>query len=227
VRALAVWQQFWKSNAKQSTSHSKQAASAARIGPALERAWQFLESQQGDDGSFNPIWFGNEHQAEDKNPVMGTAQVLAACAALQRLDTDVAQLAAAWLAAAQHSDGGWGPPRAPVDYSDPEKEVGLRSWRENDVLAKFCSVEETSAAVSALLPMAQKSAALERNVSRGLVWLTNAVEQDAQRQPAIIGFYFSRIWYYERLYPLAFAAGALSRAVGVLAPAKATETALR
>lgn len=158
---------------------------------------------------------------------MGTAQVLAACVAMQRLDSKLAQSAAAWLAAAQHSDGGWGPPRAPVDYSDADKEVGLRSWRENDVLAKFCSVEETSAAVSALLPMAEKSGMFERNVSRGLTWLANAVEQDSHRQPAIIGFYFSRIWYYERLYPLAFAAGALSRALGTSAPARTAETALR
>jgi squalene-hopene/tetraprenyl-beta-curcumene cyclase len=56
-------------------------------------------------------------------------------------------------------------------------------------------------------------------VSKGLNWLANAVEQDLHRQPAVIGYYFARIWYYERLYPLAFAAGALSRAMGALTPA--------
>jgi len=228
VRALAMWQRVGTAGATiPALPSTQQRALAARIGPALERAWQFLESQQRDDGSFVPVWFGNEHQADDENPVLGTSQVLAACAAVKRLDSKLARRAAAWLAASQHADGGWGPPRMPVDYSDDEKGFGQRSWRENDVLAKFCTVEETAAALSALLPVAEQDAALERNVSRGLAWLTNAVEDDACRRPAIIGFYFSRIWYYERLYPLAFATGALSRAVGRLAPARATETALR
>ena len=111
---------------------------------------QYLESQQREDGSLIPVWFGNEHQADDENPVLGTAQVLTACADLERLDSNLANQAAAWLVVAQHTAGGWGPPRAPVDYSGAEKEVGLRSWRENDALAKFCSVEETSAAVERL-----------------------------------------------------------------------------
>jgi hypothetical protein len=80
-------------------------------------------------------------------------------------------------------------------------------------MAKYCSVEETAAAVSALLPLAARSPALQKSVSRGLAWLTAAVEQDRHRQPAIVGFYLGQIWYYDRLYPLAFAAGALSRAV--------------
>jgi squalene-hopene/tetraprenyl-beta-curcumene cyclase len=63
-------------------------------------------------------------------------------------------------------------------------------------------------------------------VSRGISWLADSVEHDGHRRPAIIGFYFWRIWYYERLYPLALAASALSRAVGALAPAATAETSL-
>jgi squalene-hopene/tetraprenyl-beta-curcumene cyclase len=31
-------------------------------------------------------------------------------------------------------------------------------------------------------------------------------------QPTPIGFYFAKLWYYERLYPLIFTVGALGRA---------------
>ena len=161
-----------------------------------------------------------------ENPVMGTAQVLAACAELGCLDSNLAKRAAAWMLSTQHASGGWGPPRSPVDYSDNERDSNFRSWRENEALSKFCSVEETAAAVSALIPLTVQSPALERGVSRGLTWLTNAVEQDLHRQPAVVGYYLARIWYYERLYPLAFAAGALSRAMSALTPAvPATSTA--
>ena len=219
LRALAVWQRFWEmSPSRQSKTQQTHAVVFANIAPSIERAIRFLEARQRDDGSFIPIWFGNEHQLEDENPVMGTAQVLMACAELQRLDSNMAMRAAGWLVASQHTAGGWGPPRVPVDHSGDQYR-GTRSWRKTDALAKFCSIEETAASVSALFSLAATNPAYERSVSRGLSWLATAVEQDAHRRPAILGFYFSRIWYYERLYPLAFAAGALTRAVGVLTPA--------
>jgi squalene-hopene/tetraprenyl-beta-curcumene cyclase len=125
--------------------------------------------------------------------------------------------AARWLASAQHAGGGWGPPRAPLDYSSAEKD-GFRAWRANESLAKFSSVEETALAVSALLPLATTHHAASRAVSSGLGWLAAAVEQDAHRQGAVIGFYPGRLWYHERLYPMLFAAGALSQAVRQLEP---------
>jgi squalene-hopene/tetraprenyl-beta-curcumene cyclase len=221
LRAIVAWQQRWKSDLLRDSTH---AAVKGRIDPALARGILFLESRQRADGSFVPLWYGNEHQPDDENPVVGTAQVLAVCEALQQPQSSMATRAAAWLMVAQHSDGGWGPPRAPVDYSDTEREGTLRSWRENDTMAKFCSVEETSAAVAALLPLAGDNPATERSVSRGLQWLAAAVEQDAHRRPAVIGFYPGKIWYYDRLSPLAWAAGTLSRAVAAVATSRSATT---
>jgi squalene-hopene/tetraprenyl-beta-curcumene cyclase len=187
---------------------------------------KFLASEQNDDGSFAPLLFGNEHQANNANPVLGTAQVLAALSELRLLDSNTAERAASWMLAAQHTSGGWGPPRAPIDYSESDRDVNSRSWRDNNTMAQYCSVEETAAAISALVPLAAKTPGFERAVSRGLNWLANAVEQDRHRGPAIIGFYLPQIWYYERLYPLVFAAGALSQSVGKLLPATPTVTSV-
>ena len=137
----------------------------------------------------------------------------------------MAERAAAWLLAAQHADGGWGPPRAPVDYSGQERNGNCRSWRENETLAKVLQRRGNGGGRErAHCRWLRRVRRLERSVSRGLAWLANAVEQDRHRQPAIVGFYFSQIWYYERLYPLAFAAGALSRAVGFSQPATQVAT---
>jgi squalene-hopene/tetraprenyl-beta-curcumene cyclase len=183
-----------------------------RIRLGIDNGWRFLESQQQPDGGFVPVWFGNEHNDDNRNPVCGTALVLRMCGEIGRLEAELAQRAARWLAAAQHANGGWGPPRAPVDYSGGEKE-GNRDWRANEDLAKFCSVEETALALSALYPLAERSSDFSQAVSRGLNWLINAVELDRHRQPTVIGYYPSKLWYHERLYPLAFAAEALERAV--------------
>jgi squalene-hopene/tetraprenyl-beta-curcumene cyclase len=183
-----------------------------RIGRAIDNTWRFLESQQQPDGSFVPAWFGNEHIHDKRNPVCGTALVLRMCGESGRLEAELAQRAARWLMAAQHANGGWGPPRAPVDYSGGEKD-GHRDWRANEDMAKFCSVEETALALSALYPLAERTGDVSQAVSRGLNWLINAVEHDRHRQPTSIGYYLSKLWYHERLYPLAYAAEALDQAV--------------
>ena len=215
--ALAAWRREWE-GANGADVARQPIAIDERIARAIGAGWKYLESQQRHDGSFVPVWFGNERQPEERSPVYGTAVVLSACAELDRLDSNLAQRAAQWLMAAQHTSGGWGPPRTPVDYSGVDSSGSL-SRRANEAMAQFCSVEETALAVGALLALAQSNTAISQAVSRGLMWLTHAVEQDSHRRPAIIGFSLSKLWYDERLYPLAFATGALSRAVHSAAPA--------
>jgi hypothetical protein len=97
------------------------------------------------------------------------------------------------------------------------------------------SVEETALAVEALLavyrlnpePRDHRSAAVPVNltgaaVERGLAWLIERVENNQHRQPAPIGFYFAKLWYYEKLYPLAFTVSALGRAARTLADTSPT-----
>lgn len=45
---------------------------------SMERAFQYLEKQQRTDGSWLPLWFGNQHNPNHENPVVGTVRVLEA-----------------------------------------------------------------------------------------------------------------------------------------------------
>jgi squalene-hopene/tetraprenyl-beta-curcumene cyclase len=211
LRALAAWQAQWHSENVDGRPHRHRYLTVS-IDSAVERGWRYLELHQHDDGRFVPMWFGNEHHPRSENPVFGTAEVLITCSDLMRLDSELAARAARWLVTSQHSNGGWGPPRAPLDYSGAYKD-GFRAWRANDELAKFCSIEETALAVSALLPLAETSQSFSRAVANGLTWLAGAVEQDVHRQGTVIGFSFAKLWYHERLYPLIFAEFALDRAI--------------
>jgi squalene-hopene/tetraprenyl-beta-curcumene cyclase len=49
------------------------------------------------------------------------------------------------------------------------------------------------------------------NDARGINRVIELVEAD-QFTPTPIGLYFARLWYFEELYPLIFAASALGRA---------------
>ncbi|MDP6504909.1 MAG: hypothetical protein QF886_14920, partial [Planctomycetota bacterium] len=39
-----------------------------------------------------------------------------------------------------------------------------------------------------------------------------AIADDRLDEPAPIGFYFAKLWYYEKLYPIIFSIAALTRA---------------
>ncbi len=168
-----------------------------RIQSAVRRGWKYLEKNQRSDGSWVPLWFGNQDHPQEENPVFGTARVLLAYHELGALETAAARRGSAWLTAVQRADGGWG--------------SGL-TFDGRPVTRSASSVEETALAVEALLAPGG-DANLQTSVSKGLQWLVEAVMGDRHRETAPIGFYFAKLWYHERLYPMIFAVAALGRAV--------------
>ncbi len=162
---------------------------------AIHRGMSYLGGQQHADGSWVPLWFGNQSHPAEENPVYGSARVLAAYRDLGRDHEPAAQRGYVWLVAAQNRDGGWG-------GSSPA----------TDATGHSSSVEETALAVEALMTGGSGLVG-HRAAERGLQWLISAVESGSHRQCSPIGFYFAKLWYYERLYPLIFSVSALGHAL--------------
>lgn len=165
-----------------------------RVDRAIRRGLDYVTKQQRPDGSWIPLWFGNQHHRDEQNPVYGTARVLLALGNLDLTDGESARRGRAWLAANHCSDGGWG------------------SRGSGDENADLSSVEETAVAVRALLT-GHPDPSLRPAIEKGLRWLTAAVAEGRHRETSPIGFYFAKLWYYERLYPLCFTVAALGEAV--------------
>jgi len=172
----------------------------AKFQGAVERGFTYLEKQQQADGSWLPLWFGNQDNPEDENPVFGTARVLPAYFAWDRGEDREAQRGLDWLSGKVNPDGGWGGGPAVVNISGQ---------------STVSTVEETALAVETLA-----RAGLEGNsqeiLHRGIEWLQDAVETGRFRQSAPIGFYFAKLWYHERLYPVIFTVAALGQVVSEL-----------
>ncbi len=187
-----------------------------RLVQAWNRALRFLCGAQKEDGSWLPLWFGNQHEPEDINPVYGTSRVLCAlgeAAAFfarhearkpfiegMHLALERQWRGMQWLVRAQQPNGGW-----------------------SGGGGGAVSVEETALAVGALAGLLHPNAVqlgepglVEQSVARGVSWLIERVESGAFDQPSPIGFYFAKLWYFERLYPMIFTVGALRAAVDVL-----------
>ncbi len=77
-------------------------------------------------------------------------------------------------------------------------------------------------AVEALLA-APEDPAVRPAIEEGLDWLLRAVRECRHRETAPIGLYFAKLWYHERVYPLAFTVAALGHALRHFPPLPAAE----
>ncbi|MEX2215398.1 MAG: prenyltransferase/squalene oxidase repeat-containing protein [Phycisphaeraceae bacterium] len=189
----------------------------------MKRIAKYLVRSQNADGSWRPLWFGNQHVDDESNPVYGTSRVLATGGLFIDIGEESKVRAENWLISAQHPGGGWG-------GSD----------------SSHCSIEETSLAIEALatcilcggvfeamrsrwttspdpkrrnygeieIPRATtvaKPQAAEGAVVRGVKWLIQHTARGTSFPPSPIGFYFAKLWYYEKLYPIIFTVAALER----------------
>ena len=74
---------------------------------AEEKMLAFLERTQQTNGSWLPLWFGNQAMPDDANPYYGTAKVLLALAETKR-DTAMTFNGLRYLIGSQNIDGSWG-----------------------------------------------------------------------------------------------------------------------
>ena len=167
---------------------------STKLEKAIQNGFRFLERQQQKDGSWEPLWFGNQDQPGDRNPFNGTAKVLMAYRDSNSLDTNAARFGLRWLVEHQGPDGGWG---------GGASLAAIDGWPGNS------SVEETALCTEVLIDHPEERSQVA--ALRGIEWLSDAVESGWIGNYSPIGFYFAKLWYYEELYPLIFATAALER----------------
>ena len=150
----------------------------AGIDRTISKATLYLEKHQAPEGSWLPLWFGNQLTDDKTNPVYGTAKVcvyLGDLLSLKRPGKEyinrvesMVRKAQEFLLKQQNIDGSWG------------GKSGIEG-----------SVEETSLSISALAEIYPEQS------SRGINWLLDRNSINA----APIGLYFAMLWYDEELYP--------------------------
>ena len=178
-----------------------------RIDAAIVQGLRYLAEEQAEDGSWTPLWFGNERRPGEGNPVFGTARALQALADLRDagtagVDSSTMDRGLEWLVRQQHLGGGFGI----CPYGVSSKSAAAEA-------AALCSVEETAVATEALVRYASSDSRAFRGAQAGVDWLIKAIHQGELAQPSAIGLYFAKLWYYERLYPKSFTVSALGAAI--------------
>jgi squalene-hopene/tetraprenyl-beta-curcumene cyclase len=205
----------------------------------MQRGVRFLRRNQRADGSWLPLWFGNQDAEDEINPVYGTSRVLVA-GATGALDAEAITKGCDFLIGSQNPDGGWGGGAGVALWMRSQK-FNLNSGENSP--SECSSVEETALAIDALVAVLGYERNLLANcgvqsgydvykaaanvnekpfdpvgggnqrhreaIIRGVDFLIESVAQGRHRVPWPIGFYFAKLWYHEELYPLIFATTAL------------------
>jgi squalene-hopene/tetraprenyl-beta-curcumene cyclase len=222
MRALSAWIEFgqWGSRGPN------------RFADRIERGFAYLAKSQRSDGSWTPLWFGNQNHPQEENPVYGTSRVLLAYRDLRRMNDDAALRGLQWLTTSQNADGGWGTAAVMANgrRKSPDCAASANAASCNGSYPPFAqspvlntsascgsSVEETAWALEGLLAGLDNRTlavdnSLQNAIDQGVRWLVSAVDDGRHRQAAPVGFYFAKLWYYERLYPLVFTVAALGEA---------------
>ena len=151
---------------------------------SMNRMLLWMKKIQQSDGSWTPLWFGDQHAPNELSPVYGTA------VAVEHLSIssnpaarELAAKGAAYLVSTQNDDNGWGGAKgAPSKVTLTAKAIGA--------LASFSTqYPDTLKTGFEFIEAAFKSGKLEN------------------REP--IGLYFARLWYSEELYNIVFVLNAL------------------
>lgn len=149
---------------------------------------KYLKNTQRPDGSWNPLWFGNQHNKEKLNLTYGTAQVVIALCELPNAENlEIKSLLEAglkWIKSAQNDDSSW-----------------------SGVKGSSGSIEETSLALNALLSSGQK----DEQIDKGFEWLIQETKEGTEFKASPIGLYFASLWYDEKMYPLVYTAAAIEK----------------
>jgi squalene-hopene/tetraprenyl-beta-curcumene cyclase len=162
-----------------------------RLNKSIQKAVKYLKTVQRADGSWLPLWFGNERDENHLNPVYGTSLVLLGLSELNNNDfsglEDMIKKGFSFLIKSQKADGSWG------------GNINVSS-----------SIEETSLAVRTFAAYNMHDIA-----NTGAKWLVNELtDKDIFNISATpIGLYFASLWYYEDMYPIVFSLAALSNVV--------------
>ncbi|MFW5822388.1 MAG: prenyltransferase/squalene oxidase repeat-containing protein [Tangfeifania sp.] len=158
----------------------------------FQRALEYLDKHQNENGSWLPLWFGNQLAPNHQNPVYGTARVVAYLNDAYTHNwlseknkirlKEMIEKGNQFLIFVQNNDGSWG-----GDKSVPG------------------TMEETALSVSALASPENMKAC-----EKGLAWLDKFYQENGFK-PAPIGLYFASLWYHEKMYPVTAYLEAIAR----------------
>lgn len=153
---------------------------------SMVRMLKWMCKEQATDGSWVPLWFGDQEAENEQSPVYGTAITIEYLSNINHpLAREMKTRGARYLLSVQNADGGWG---------------GAKNVPSKITL--------TARAMSALSDFQEAD---KEVLNRAFDYLYSGYIADELLKPEAIGLYFSRLWYSEDMYNITFVLNALNK----------------
>lgn len=163
----------------------------SRCRRSIDRMIGWMQKNQAEDGSWTPLWFGDQDAKDERSPVYGTATAVEyLCHSSNGSVRPLINRGLKYLLSAQNDDGGWGGAH------------GVRS-----------KVTLTARALSAL---ASAEKPPMEAIERGFDFLYEMWQAEQLYREEPIGLYFARLWYSEQMYNMVFTLLALKKLKTIL-----------
>lgn len=158
----------------------------AKCRKSIRRLLGWMWKVQASDGSWVPLWFGDQDAEDEKSPVYGTSMAVEYLSASRNpLARQLAENGLQYLLVSQNEDGGWG-----------------------GALGAPSKVTLTARALSALASLPDTD---RESMEQGFDYLYGMYRNGQLFRAEPIGLYFARLWYSEELYNLTFVLNALKK----------------
>ena len=156
-----------------------------KVDTSMKRMLLWMKKAQQSDGSWIPLWFGDQNAPDERSPVYGTAVAVEHLnISSNPLARELAAKGSAYLVSAQNDNNGWGGAK------------GVHS-----------KITLTAKAISALSAF---STQYPETVEKGFEYIHAAYQSGQLEKREPIGLYFARLWYSEELYNITFVLNALN-----------------
>lgn len=158
----------------------------AKCRKSIRRLLGWMWKVQASDGSWVPLWFGDQDAEDEKSPVYGTSMAVEYLSASRNpLARQLAEKGLQYLLTSQNEDGGWG-----------------------GVPGSPSKITLTACALSALASLPDTD---RESMEQGFDYLYGMYRNGQLFRAEPIGLYFARLWYSEELYNLTFVLNALKK----------------
>ncbi len=152
----------------------------------MHRMLGWMQKIQAPNGSWTPLWFGDQDAGDERSPLYATAMTVEYLAGSpEPVAHEMSRRGIQYILATQNTDGGWG----------GAKEVPSKITLTARALSALASYPDTDDAA-----MARAFDYLYRTYKEGQLF---------RAEP--IGLYFSRLWYSEEMYNITFVLNALNK----------------
>lgn len=158
---------------------------------SMRRMLQWMRKIQAADGSWTPLWFGDQDAKDERSPVYATAMTVEYLSGMEEpIACEMVQKGRDYILSVQNEDGGWG----------GAKGVPSKVTLTSRSLSALASGYNQPAGSPHVKVMYHAFDYLYRKYKAGEIY-----------DPEPIGLYFSRLWYSEELYAITFVLNALKK----------------